>query len=404
MNVRNTRQSTSSTALPQQQIAFDEIFTAIYQGSLEPRPWQSFLRLLRLRLQCEAAMIWLRPPQSGIIPLTLWDRSSPPYNESEGRGISAEAARLAHENVLTRAMEQPGGIFTIDELISREELHKSEFYEKLMKRYDIEHALVVSLEPIPDWNCILCVLNGRSGAFAEPAKLLFAAMKPHLEHALKLYALAKQNEMEKDMYAAALDQLTIGAVTLDGRGRVLDMNKAAKTFLQNNTQLRLAGDTLTFKRNEYAVQLANMIKSAVAWRAWQHKEPFVDAIRVELEDNGAAMGLLVRAMPASQWYQSMTTPAVIMYFYDLSRKTRADARLIARLFGLTHSEARVAARLGNGYSLSEVAKQLQLTENTVRTYSKLIYFKTGVSSQVELIGLIMKSVALLAAEEIPAAS
>jgi len=33
----------------------DEVITRIYEGPLEPRPWQSFLQSLRVRMDCDVA-------------------------------------------------------------------------------------------------------------------------------------------------------------------------------------------------------------------------------------------------------------------------------------------------------------------------------------------------------------
>jgi DNA-binding CsgD family transcriptional regulator len=70
--------------------------------------------------------------------------------------------------------------------------------------------------------------------------------------------------------------------------------------------------------------------------------------------------------------------------------------LIARLFGLTSAEARLAALLADGMSLAEAAAALAISEGSARTYSKRIFAKTGVSRQAELVRLVLKSVAALA--------
>jgi DNA-binding CsgD family transcriptional regulator len=111
---------------------------------------------------------------------------------------------------------------------------------------------------------------------------------------------------------------------------------------------------------------------------------------------GLSLGLLIRAIPVAGWYQSDSSPSIIIYMGDLQRQRHAPEHAVAQLFGLTPSEALVATLLANGYSLAEAAEKLQLTENSVRTYSKKIYAKTGVKRQAELVCLVLKSVALLA--------
>jgi DNA-binding NarL/FixJ family response regulator len=111
---------------------------------------------------------------------------------------------------------------------------------------------------------------------------------------------------------------------------------------------------------------------------------------------GARLSLLVRPAPLSDWYQTEAGPSVIVYLGDEEHQQQAPEQFVARLFGLTKSEAALATQLANGFSLTEAADKLGLTESSVRTYSKKIFSKLGVSRQAELVRLILQSIALLA--------
>lgn len=65
------------------------------------------------------------------------------------------------------------------------------------------------------------------------------------------------------------------------------------------------------------------------------------------------------------------------------------------MFGLTPTEARLAVLLAEGASLQNVAEQLEITEQTARTYCKRIFGKTGTSRQADLVRLVITSVASL---------
>jgi DNA-binding CsgD family transcriptional regulator len=59
-------------------------------------------------------------------------------------------------------------------------------------------------------------------------------------------------------------------------------------------------------------------------------------------------------------------------------------RVLSGLFDLTPGEARVARELASGASLEAVAIKLGLKLETVRTYLKRIFQKTGTRRQAEL--------------------
>jgi len=64
-----------------------------------------------------------------------------------------------------------------------------------------------------------------------------------------------------------------------------------------------------------------------------------------------------------------------------------DIHPMAELFGLTPVESRLICQLLKGLNLQEAARTLQLKVQTVRTYLKLIFQKTGTHRQVELVQL-----------------
>jgi DNA-binding CsgD family transcriptional regulator len=63
------------------------------------------------------------------------------------------------------------------------------------------------------------------------------------------------------------------------------------------------------------------------------------------------------------------------------------ARLAQERFGLTPSEARVACALSDGKSTAEIAAELGVKPDTVRTHLKKIYGKTGTARQAQLVCL-----------------
>ncbi|WP_438749238.1 helix-turn-helix transcriptional regulator [Pararhizobium sp. O133] len=65
-----------------------------------------------------------------------------------------------------------------------------------------------------------------------------------------------------------------------------------------------------------------------------------------------------------------------------------DLRVLSGLFDLTPGEARVARELSSGANLESVAVTLGLSIETVRTYLKRIFFKTGTRRQAELTHLL----------------
>jgi DNA-binding CsgD family transcriptional regulator len=373
----------------------DDIITHIYRGALEAKPWQSFLQALRQRMQCDCAAISLRPAVTGALPLTIWDRSEP-LTEEEGKIAAREHLRLAGLDPLGNALRRSGDIYVLDEVISRRDLHESEFYHRLMKPYGVEYQLGMYFSEPNGWRCHVGLMNGPDKSnFGAAEKQFFIDFRPHLEHALKQYALLKRSELEREVYGEALNRLTIGTILLDRHGRILEANAVAKNILHRNKAIHIRNDQLRISNARSQAEFQQLIKDALRCRESRNPEPFVNILQTAASEEGS-LSLLIRAIPVAGWYESDSSPSVIIYLGDLRQQPLASEEAVAQLFGLTQSEALVATLLANGYSLAEAAEKLQLTENSVRTYSKKIYAKTGIRRQAELVRVVLKSVALLA--------
>lgn len=83
-------------------------------------------------------------------------------------------------------------------------------------------------------------------------------------------------------------------------------------------------------------------------------------------------------------------PRACVIITRLSADTEPDIKPLAELFSLTPVETRLICQLLKGLNLQEAARALQLKVQTVRTYLKLIFQKTGTHRQVELVQLMQR--------------
>jgi DNA-binding CsgD family transcriptional regulator len=62
---------------------------------------------------------------------------------------------------------------------------------------------------------------------------------------------------------------------------------------------------------------------------------------------------------------------------------------LGELYGLTPTEAKVACEFAMGHSYRQVARHLNISEDTVRAHIKQIYPKTRVNRQSDLVRLVL---------------
>ena len=370
----------------------DELFTLIYQGPLEETPWLSFLGALRQRVQCHSAAMVLRLSRLGAPPLVVWDRR-PSISEREAREARQAHARLGHLDPLRNALTKPGDIHTLSEVISREALHESAFYQQVMRPYGIEHELGMYISEPSGWECNVGLINDFARSdFDQTQKDLLSALRPHLERALELFSRIQRNESALEVLTETLDRLTICTFILDRTGRVLRTNQAGAQLVARGDVLRLLDERLSLVRRTDNALLQTLVGKALA-DPGEDGDGVVEAMRVE-RPSGGSLGILVRSFGSSLRIRSDVTPAAIVHVAGIGGDLPPE-RLVAQLFDLTPSEALLATLLTTGLTLAEAAEKLELTENTVRSYSKTIFNKTGVRRQTDLVRLILRSVAVL---------
>lgn len=90
--------------------------------------------------------------------------------------------------------------------------------------------------------------------------------------------------------------------------------------------------------------------------------------------------------------------AVMATLVDPSTQ-RMDRRLLASLFGLTPTEARIAAALADGHSTHRIAGELGVQLNTVHAHVKNVLAKTHTQRQVQLVSLLWRSAVVTSAPQ-----
>jgi len=372
----------------------DELISLIYQGPLESPPWTSFLKCLRIRLDCDITVMALRLSKVGSAPSFVLE-SGGRIKEEFFKDRDIYDALTKGGNPLNNALLKPGDMYTLHEVTTPEELQENEYHNKYSKKIGAEYQLGMFIDEPGGSAAKIGAWNGADkGNFGAEEKAFFRAFRPHLERALHLYALNKRNESEKRIYKETLDHLAIGAFILDGTCRIIDANKAARDIVRISNAITIATGRLGLSNSADNTRLKRGIKAALAWREGNHKSVSAEVIRVQCAE-GTNLGILIRPIVRCDPFENDASPSVIVYVRESTQQQLASERFVAELFQLTPAEALLATSLANGMTLIQAAKKLSVTEHTARSQLKTMFIKTGVARQVELVRLILTSVALL---------
>lgn len=308
-----------------------DLLLPLHEGLHEAQPWSTFLARLRQRVRADAVELVIAP--SGQVG---------------ERRIAVPPGAAVADNRMWRAGLRPG------------------------RAYSVEHGpgfgQVVRVGEPGGASAWLAIRRAARDFSAADAALL-ARLAPHLAIALRTRVALDQANIAERLSEEALRRAGVGWVSFEAGGRVLALSDGAADVLGE----RWAGAGLG------SGDVAATLEGATA-RLVRVREP-------------AAWMLLV---PLS--VTPVAAPAVALIGLIAVPRSGDEAGRVAvlgDLFGLPPSEARLAAALAAGASLTEAAGQLGLTIETARNYSKRVFAKMRARGQPDVVRLIGASLARL---------
>lgn len=184
--------------------------------------------------------------------------------------------------------------------------------------------------------------------------------------------------------ADALDAVHHGALALDRMGHVLAANAAAHALFDD--EVRISQHRLMVRDRSAGAELANLIDRL---RATSEVAELAASPIVARRDGKPA--LLIRLLPVSSAARCPFLGArALLLLSELRAKPAPNAALVARAFGLTPAEARLASLLATGMAVEAAAQRLGTSPATARTQLKAIFSKTETHRRSELVALLTR--------------
>lgn len=364
-----------------------KLIAAIYEGPLEPTPWEGFLALVREQMSACTVTLILQPPTEQGRGVML----------NVGGSLEGQSRYTESFFVLDPFVDLPvGEVVTLHEFVGSKTLMESDIYNLSLAPAGIYDILGADLRVPAEFEVRFRIARSKGAkGFSSQEKALVSDLLPHLQRAILIHARLNKIESERALYAGAVEQLSVSAILLDENGRLLDASARARELLARNDGLRLVDGTLRLAERTATQTLQDVIAQVLAnQRSGGPSLP--RALRVARSSGAGDLGLVVRAVPRNQWSEGKSVPSVAIFVSDPEQRSEAPQAVITQLFGFTPTEAMLALLLVNGLTLDEASTELGVSRNTARTHLRSVFAKTGVSRQTLLVRLILKSVAPLA--------
>jgi len=211
---------------------------------------------------------------------------------------------------------------------------------------------------------------------------------PHICRAISISESLNVSRLTSEMFEASLDALSSAIYFIGQHGRVVYLNRVARSQVKSGKILRLVDDRLVAAGRD-AQKLLQTELFAIGFDPDREDRP---GCAIALTD-GEGAGLIAHVLPLRGGAQvrvanHFAAVAAIFVQDPAIALTLANAAF-AKLYGLTDGELRLLNGLAPGLSLGEAARALGIGEATAKTHLQHIFAKTKTSKQAELLYLLM---------------
>ncbi|MDC0361605.1 helix-turn-helix transcriptional regulator [Halioglobus sp.] len=380
---------------------YNQLIGLVYEGALEARPWQSALPALREAMDAQVVSLVLRPPtdnDQGVIlncirPETGGDITSSRLADSSDWEVSAYREQFfSLDPFINLPLDK---VVALEDILPDNELISSDYYQHYLKPINLFRILGVdTAEPGGMIARLRISRRGSEDAFECSERELLEFLTPHLRRAIEIYARLNRMTAERDVYAGAVDQLSVASIILDEQGKLLTTNAVGRALLDQGAGLSLRDGRLMIEGREFNKELQSALATII--KAQKNGETsVVRALRVPRPGERSDLGLVIKPVPLSEWSEGQSSPSAAVFISDPDLKESTSRQVLGELFDLTPAEANLATLLARGLSLAQVSDAQHISQHTARAQLKSIFAKMGVSRQAELVRLVLKSVASL---------
>ncbi len=368
-----------------------DIVGALYEAAFDNALWPQLARHVSRVFDSPSACIQaIATPAAQPLLLTRTDNIHDAAMESYRQYYWQRDVWVNAANELGR----PGVLLGTD-MISSSDLENSEFWQDWSRGLEQYHIVGAMFATGGGGSGAVGVHRPRNArGFDEADRHMLGLLLPHMRNALRLQRELADAEAARCAALDGLERARTAIVVVARDGRVVFANRIAEQLLAEGDGVAMVGHRLVARHDATSRHLARLVDEVASLTIGQGEPASHGFLIPRL--NRMPLTAMAAPFPVARSLAGCAGRGAILLLKDPETPGAAGDAL-REIFGLTRAEASLTAALAQGDSLETFAAAGGVTMNTARTHLKRVFEKTGTCRQGQLISLILRSSAYLAA-------
>lgn len=369
---------------------FDAIVSDFYKAATGALPWDRALDSVQKAFSVQAVILQTADSRTGQI-LRI-DHGGPPLHECILSYIREyhrhDPARL---HVLERMPDSLGNWWHCQDHFDETFVSRSRYYQEFATAYDHRYMSATILSPTPDLYVGFSLQMSRSRGVLLPEEgELARRLGEHLREALQAYQRVRSMMAQALAGHTLLQSYPYPMWLFDEQRFISFENQAALREIECNSRITRHGAHFFLNSHRANQQLSERMH------------------QLQRDGHGATALVNLRATaadPPTWLHLSMLAPGAVLgafgeraqvlaTLFDPHQVNALDTFALSNMFGLTPTEAKVAAHLAEGLSAAEIAQSNGTALPTVRSQIAQVLVKFGAHRVTDVVRLLRQGEAL----------
>jgi DNA-binding CsgD family transcriptional regulator len=365
-----------------------ELIGKVYEAAIDASRWSDVAKLLGITFHARFSSVFGFEPNSARVL----------YSHSWGMPgeffVAYEATYAALDLRMPAALRASTGTVVTDEsLIDLKTYRSSAIYNEYLRPNECDHLMAVLPENSADTRVIVSLnRSSGAGAFTDHERMFFGRLVPHLQRAISMSARIVTATGADRLSQELMHRATFGIITLNTDGKILDVNPIARGLLRKGDTLYQSNGCLVAVQRSANSQLQRAIANVARLQVNRTNCP-VTPVLISQPD-GLPLRLMLAPLVPRSPALNITAPCIVAFVFAKNAGPSINSSSLSLVYGLTPAEARVAAKLAEGYTLASIADLYSISIETVRTHLKRALAKADCNSQTELVREVLLGPAL----------